>query len=41
MLATLHGSYAWLSRPAVMLAALGCAILFDIVNTSLGRSPRT
>ena len=34
-LATLHGSYAWLSRPAVIPATLGCAILFDIVNTSL------
>jgi diguanylate cyclase (GGDEF)-like protein len=35
VLATLHGSYAWLSRPAAIPATLGCAILFDIVNTSL------
>jgi diguanylate cyclase (GGDEF)-like protein len=34
-LATLHGSYAWLSRPAVIPATLGCAILFNIVNTCL------
>jgi diguanylate cyclase (GGDEF)-like protein len=34
-LATLHGSYAWLSRPAAIPVTLGCAILFDIVNTSL------
>ncbi len=34
-LATLHGSYAWLSRPTAIPATLGCAILFNIVNTSL------
>jgi diguanylate cyclase (GGDEF)-like protein len=35
VLTTLHGSYAWLSRPTAIPATLGCAILFDIVNTSL------
>jgi diguanylate cyclase (GGDEF)-like protein len=32
-LVTLNGPHAWLSRPSVVLAAVGCAVLFAVVNT--------
>jgi diguanylate cyclase (GGDEF)-like protein len=33
MLITLNGPHAWLTRPSVVLAAVGCAVLFAVVNT--------
>ena len=32
-LAGLTGSHAWLTRPSVVLTAVGCAVLFAVVNT--------
>ncbi len=32
VLARLNGSHAWLTRPSVVLAAVGCAVLFAVVN---------
>lgn len=32
-LITLNGPHAWLTRPSTVLAAVGCAVLFAVVNT--------
>jgi diguanylate cyclase (GGDEF)-like protein len=32
---TLNGSHAWLTRPSVVLTAVGCAVLFAVVNTCI------
>jgi diguanylate cyclase (GGDEF)-like protein len=32
-LVTLNGPHTWLTRPSVVLAAVGCAVLFAVVNT--------
>src|SRR6185437_15751138 len=32
-LPALSGSRAWLTRPPVMLAAVGCAVVFAVVNS--------
>ncbi len=33
VLATLSGSRAWLTRPSVVLTAVGCAVVFAVVNS--------
>jgi diguanylate cyclase (GGDEF)-like protein len=33
MLVTLNGPHGWLTRPSVVLVAVGCAVLFAVVNT--------
>src|ERR1700744_762804 len=33
LLSTQNGSHAWLTRPSVVLAAVGCAVLFAVVNS--------
>jgi diguanylate cyclase (GGDEF)-like protein len=32
---TLNGSHAWLTRPSVVLSAVGCAVLFAVVNACI------
>src|SRR6202167_3557037 len=32
---TLNGSHAWLTRPSVVITAVGCAVLFAVVNTCI------
>jgi diguanylate cyclase (GGDEF)-like protein len=32
---TLNGSHAWLTRPSVVLTAVGCAVLFAVLNTCI------
>src|SRR6202050_2590611 len=32
---TVNGSHTWLSRPTVVLTAIGCAVLFAVVNTGI------
>jgi diguanylate cyclase (GGDEF)-like protein len=32
---TLNGPHAWLSRPSVLITAVGCAVLFAVVNTCI------
>jgi diguanylate cyclase (GGDEF)-like protein len=34
-LVTLNGSHAWLTRPSVVLSAVGCAVLFAVVNACI------
>ena len=33
LVGTLNGTHTWLTRPSVMLAAVGCAVLFAVVNS--------
>jgi diguanylate cyclase (GGDEF)-like protein len=32
---SLNGSHTWLTRPAVVLTAIGCAVLFAVLNTGI------